>query len=274
MKRILNLGAGTQSSVLLLMADREEIEPVDVAIFADTGWEPEAVYEHLAWLRSEVSVPIVQVTAGNIYEDALRSQVGARKNGEKRFASMPLHVLRPDDSGMTGMIRRQCTKEYKIEPIRRYIKTEILGLKQKARWPKTQQVTQVFGISVDEFQRMRSPDEPWVLFEYPLVKMRWPRVTAINWAADHYPGRVFPRSACVGCPFHSNREWSEVKKHPDEWATAVNLDEKIRHADKMKGTVYLHRSCKPLKDIDFRSSDEKNQQMNLWQDECEGMCGV
>lgn len=274
MKRILNLGAGTQSSVLLLMADRGEIEPVDVAIFADTGWEPKAVYEHLAWLESEVSIPIVQVSAGNIYEDALRSQVNGRKGGGKRFASMPLHVLRPDGSGMRGMIRRQCTREYKIEPIQRYIKQEVLGLAKRARWPKEPAVTQVFGISVDEFQRQRSPDGPWVLFEYPLVRMRWPRSRAINWAEDNYPGRVFPRSACIGCPFHSKKEWGEVKKNPEEWEQVVNLDEKIRYADGMKGTVYLHGSCKPIKDIDFRSSDEKNSQLSLWQDECEGMCGV
>jgi hypothetical protein len=35
-RRILNLGAGTQSSVLLVMHDRGELPPVDVAIFSDT----------------------------------------------------------------------------------------------------------------------------------------------------------------------------------------------------------------------------------------------
>lgn len=38
--RILNLGAGTQSSVIYLMMCRDELPRADVAIFADTLWEP------------------------------------------------------------------------------------------------------------------------------------------------------------------------------------------------------------------------------------------
>ena len=48
---ILNLGAGVQSTTLYLMACRGEFR-CDVAIFADTGDEPKAVYEHLEWLKS------------------------------------------------------------------------------------------------------------------------------------------------------------------------------------------------------------------------------
>lgn len=42
-KRVLNLGAGTQSSVIYLMMCRGELPPADVAIFADTQWEPKEV---------------------------------------------------------------------------------------------------------------------------------------------------------------------------------------------------------------------------------------
>jgi hypothetical protein len=46
--RILSLGAGVQSSTMALMAEAGEfgVKP-DAAIFADTGWEPPQVYEHL-----------------------------------------------------------------------------------------------------------------------------------------------------------------------------------------------------------------------------------
>ncbi len=36
----------------------------------------------------------------------------------------------------------------------------------------------------------------------------------------------------------------------------------------------MHRSCKPLDSIDFRSDVEHGQSLLQWQDECEGMCGV
>jgi hypothetical protein len=59
---ILNLGAGVQSTTLYLMGCRGEIH-VDVAIFADTGDEPKAVYAHLEWLKSlnRSCLPLVQI---------------------------------------------------------------------------------------------------------------------------------------------------------------------------------------------------------------------
>jgi len=55
--RVLSLGAGVQSTTIALMAARGEIPAPDCAIFADTGDEPRAVYEHLAWLRSPGVLP-------------------------------------------------------------------------------------------------------------------------------------------------------------------------------------------------------------------------
>jgi hypothetical protein len=86
----------------------------DAAVFADTGWEPTAVYTHLdrlARLAAPAGIPIVRVAAGNIRADAL--------DPAHRFASMPLFTLGPN--GERGMARRQCTTEYKIKPI----KTEV-----------------------------------------------------------------------------------------------------------------------------------------------------
>lgn len=43
--RVLSLGAGVQSTTLVLMAAHGVVGPMpDCAIFADTGWEPKAVY--------------------------------------------------------------------------------------------------------------------------------------------------------------------------------------------------------------------------------------
>jgi 3'-phosphoadenosine 5'-phosphosulfate sulfotransferase (PAPS reductase)/FAD synthetase len=87
--RILSLGAGRQSTTLLLLAAEGRIGPLDAAIFADTGWEPDAVYRHLDRIEREVAqpagIPVYRVSVGNIREDAL--------NPEHHFASMPLHIL-------------------------------------------------------------------------------------------------------------------------------------------------------------------------------------
>jgi 3'-phosphoadenosine 5'-phosphosulfate sulfotransferase (PAPS reductase)/FAD synthetase len=93
--RILSLGAGVQSTTLLLMAAENMFEhQLDLAIFADTGYEPQAVYDHLDKIEKEIAepagIPIYRVSAGNIKKDAL--------NTEHAFASMPLFVRKPDGS--------------------------------------------------------------------------------------------------------------------------------------------------------------------------------
>jgi hypothetical protein len=62
--RVLSLGAGVQSTTLALMAAHGEIGPMsDCAIFADTGWEPSAVREHLAWLMSAGVLPFRSISS-------------------------------------------------------------------------------------------------------------------------------------------------------------------------------------------------------------------
>ena len=52
--RILSLGAGVQSSTLLMKIYNGEIAPVDAAIFADTGNEPKEVYDWFEFLKEKV----------------------------------------------------------------------------------------------------------------------------------------------------------------------------------------------------------------------------
>ena len=81
MLKVLSLGAGVQSTALLLMSIRGDVERFDCAIFADTGWESAAVYEHLSWLTGEAEragIPLRRVSRGNIRADALRSTIRGR----------------------------------------------------------------------------------------------------------------------------------------------------------------------------------------------------
>jgi hypothetical protein len=88
-----------------------------------------------------------------------------------------------------------------------------------------------------------------------------------------------PRSACVYCPFHSDAEWRRLKNDdPYEFQKSVEFDKSFREIAKkdrvLKMEVYLHRSCKPLNEIDFDSAEDKGQQVLDFQSECEGMCGI
>lgn len=288
MKRYLSLGAGVQSSTVLLMSCLGELPKLDGAIFADTGWEPKGVYEHLYWLErvaARAGIPVYRVSAGNIKKDAFRSRVRASEYKEiedGRWAAMPMFTRTVDEKGRIslGQIKRQCTKEYKIEPIEKFLRQKILGLKKGERAPAGS-IEQWFGISADEMHRMRIASVRWKTHAYPLVG--WPekmlprpytRQRCIQWLQQHYPDRDVPRSACIGCPFHSDYEWRQMRdKDPTSWADAVDADKKIRSGGGMRGDTFLHRSCKPLDEVDLSTAEERGQG-NLWNQECQGMCGV
>ena len=119
-------------------------------------------------------------------------------------------------------------------------------------------VEQVVGISLDEARRMRTSKERSTFLSYPLVHMGLSRHDCMNWLTRNgYP--IPPKSSCVGCPFHSNREWRAVMKSPVEWKQAVNLDNRIRSIEGFRGNLFLHRSCKPLEEVDLSTPEERGQ---------------
>ncbi len=146
--RVLSLGAGVQSTTLALMAAHGEIEPPDCAIFADTQWEPAAVYDHLRWLISVLPFEVEIVSQGNI-----RVGLEQRRNTTGgRFAAIPWHTINPN--GSHGMGRRQCSSEYKLTPIMHAIREQLGKTKHAYIAPGTVEV--LLGISRDEAQRMRT----------------------------------------------------------------------------------------------------------------------
>jgi len=261
---IISLGAGVQSTTMLLMAAHGEITPKpDYAIFADTGWEPRAVYDHLEWLKREASrfgIEVLTVRKGNIKEDLLKAACKGT-----RVATLPFYVK--SENGV-GVVRRQCTQEYKILPVRRAIR-ELLGY--GPRQIVREKVELWMGISLDEVERIKPSQVKWIKHRYPLIELSMDRIQCIQWLKKKgYP--IPPKSSCIGCPFHSNEMWREIKLNsPKEWAEAVEIDRIIRKLPKIRGEAYLHRSCRPLDEVYLQ---EDQGELNLFVNECEGYCGV
>ena len=269
MKRILSLGAGVQSSTLALMAARGEIEPVDCAIFADTGAEPLGVMKWLDWLESELNYPVYRVKEA---DGILENIKGSCTDRSKRPANPPVYTKNSD--GSKGMLRRVCTSEFKIKPITQKVR-ELVGMKPGQRGkPGEVLVTQLIGISLDEVQRMKDSHLSWIQHEWPLIDRRMSRHDCKMWMDSHgYPEP--PKSACTFCPFHNDDVWREMKaSDPVSFEQAVEVDEMMR--DGLGGTsekLYLHRSLKPLREVDFRNEYDMGQ-LDFFNNECEGMCGV
>jgi len=246
-KRVLSLGAGVQSTALLLLVARGKLPPIDAAIFSDTGWEPAAVYAHLDRIDTEIAqhagIPILRVSSGNIRDDAL--------DPAHRFASMPMYVL--NKNGTPGMVRRQCTSEYKIKPIKAAVR-KLLGCPHPTPVPKGVYVEQWVGISTDEAHRMHESDVNYSRNRYPLIELGMSRVDCIRYLTELGWGET-PKSACVGCPFHGNAAWRKLRDTaPADFADAVAFDAAIRggtakanaEGKSLRGQMFLHRSRVPL----------------------------
>lgn len=289
MKNVLSFGAGVQSTTLLLLSCEGRLPRLDHVIFADTQWEPPAVYRHLDWCRDHAAkhgITIDVRTAGNLRDDLISFWGPARSSADgKRYASIPVFVRNLD--GSRGIVRRQCTSEYKINVIERYVRETVLGLRPRQRWPLNPSVTQWIGISADEPQRMKRSVRPSVVTWHPLIESDaisvrdpgrlfprgWTRQDCLDWITSRgYP--VPPRSACIGCPFHSNAEWRSMD--PASFANACEVDRLIRTADADRrgtaGTIFLHGSLVPLDQVDFGRANAADDPS--WGDECGGVCGV
>lgn len=302
--RVLNFGAGTQSTALLYLALDGRVN-IDAAVFADTGAEERHTYEHLHYcetLCDEAGIDFHVVSQGNLRDKVLASMDG------QRFASIPLFCRNED--GEPAMLRRQCTKEHKIEPINKIVRRyaykhffrsygyagkrldELVDV-ARAKWEDlpderdrsvkmlsqkriTQcvRVEQLFGITTDEVSRMRVSDLGASRHRYPLVySLDWSRSDCIDYLRST-DRRQPARSSCFFCPFHDNDHWREMKENrPEEFQRAVEFDRTIRGGE-LRGVqadaLYLHSSLQPLEDVDFSRQDEGDG----FHSECTGTCGL
>jgi len=257
--KIISLGMGVQSTALYFLSSVKMIERADHAIFADPGAELPKTYEILEMLQDWASlnngIPIHVVNERNLLQDILKKQ---NLQGV-RLASIPAF----SESG--GMVRRQCTGEYKIQPVIKKTR-ELHGLKPRQRMPKTEMW---LGITLDEIQRMKESQLPRIDYVYPLINQRMSRSDCYKvFKRFNFP--IPPKSSCTFCPYHSDKNWKEIKQnHPKEWQQCIDVDNAIRDSSKrgLKDKMYLHRSLIPLERIEFADQQE------LFMCE-EGFCGL
>lgn len=128
---------------------------------------------------------------------------------------------------------------------------------------------------------------PWQRFWHPLIEEPWPETGTPKMQpmgmtrgdCERWLWKLgftgVPRSSCVFCPFHSDREWRAVREVPDDWKLAVKVDAALRSSPDgklkgMKAPVFVHRSLLPLPQVNLDHAHDEG----LWADECAGVCGV
>lgn len=181
------------------------------------------------------------------------------------------------DEETYGIGRRQCTTHYKIEPITKKIR-DLLGVGPRGGIGRGS-VEVWIGISTDEVVRATPATRKFEVKRFPLIEAKMSRRDCVRWLQERqYP--VPGKSACIGCPFHGNATWRDMRDNrPDEWAEAIAVDRAVRRPDdragvaKLRATQFMHRSCRPLDEVDLRTDAEKGQP-DLFDHECGGVCGV
>jgi hypothetical protein len=241
-----------------------ELEPLDLIITSDTGWERQVTYDardfYAAWFR-ERGITVELIDGGNV-----------RLEGGRE------HVPFWTETG--GPLKRECTREYKIRPIRRRVRQVLGYLPSTPPAPPAGAVEQWLGYTWDEVGRMRTDEVAYSVSRYPLIEMRMVRDDCIKFlASQDLPVPV--KSACVGCPYRRASEYLEMQRDaPEEWAEAVEFDEENRHnpyADRGSDSdkLYIYKSQMvpmPLKDANLVADAERERSKQMMLPMCEGSC--
>lgn len=186
-----------------------------------------------------------------------------------------------------GRVKRQCTPKYKIEVIQRQVRL-LLGAEtwlqhcrycdgsgqRVAPWspshgvgicdvcrgtgqrtrvgsvPRGAKARQWIGFSTDEVERVSDAGFPsYQVPVHPLLDLRWSRSTCEDFLVER--GWQAEKSACVGCPFHDDDVWIDMKhRDPEDYAAAVAFDEdpRFRNGDGMGAQRFLHEARIPLRE--------------------------
>jgi hypothetical protein len=257
--KIISLGLGIQSTAMYLMSSLNYIDRADYAIFADPGAELPDTYDLwdnlVEWAKNNNGIPLIKKRK-SLYDDIINS----KDNPNIRVASIPAFTE------SQGMVRRQCTLEYKINTVIQEAR-RLHGLKKFKQMKPT---TMYLGISMDEIERMKISSLYNITYEYPLIDKKITRGECIKFLEEKSFYNV-KKSSCTFCPYHSNSQWKEIKQnYPEEWKKVIAVDEAIRDKSKngMKDKLYLHRSLKPIKEAYLQEDQEE-----LFMCE-EGHCGI
>src|SRR3990172_8932307 len=157
--RFLSMGWGKQTWTMAAMMALGEMPRADYSVFADTTHEHQGTYDFIQqwtpWL-AEHGLDVFTVQA--MRTDVVREDWGSS-------VLIPAFTI-DGKTGKEGQVRRQCTHDWKITPVRHFIREK---MKERNLKPTPGIAECWMGISLDEFQRMRTSDVAYIANVYPLV---------------------------------------------------------------------------------------------------------
>ena len=259
--KILSCGAGMQSSARHLMSCENALAKIrgeppvwpqvpiyDISIFCDLGFEPPWVKKQVEFLANaghSCGVPLV-ILDSPLYNDFMENF------GERRTISIPWWTIKED--GHKSKMPRNCTIDYKVELISKYVRWELLGYKkgQRLREEDKKAHEMHMGFSAEESRRCKESPNPMFVNKFPLVEMGLTRADNFAYIKDVW-GLETKASACSFCPFHKNYFFKFLRENePEQYAQVVGVDELLRDKNPkppMDSDLFISRSRKRLMDL-------------------------
>lgn len=276
---VLAFGGGIQSTAILLLIKEGIIEKPDFAVFADTGDEPDYVYNHIDKickpLMDEIEVPFY---IGN-FENGLINRYLDNLHGidNKYSCSIPFYV-KNKKTGKIGMNPRQCTNNAKIRVVESQIR-KVIGVKRLSSYKN--KIRLAIGISSDEIERVCVNRNKYIINYYPLLMsddMNNPIFLRDKISRDDCVEKckeygITPiKSSCFYCPYKKKSEWSFIKEnHREEFDRACDVDDMLRSNIEKEDNYdrYIYYKCIPLREVNFITENEDHDNI-----ECSGICGL
>ena len=195
MKQIASFGCGVDSvAMVLLKPDYDEI------IFADTGSEMPQTYAYLDYFEKKSGLKVTKVKShlGKIFDYYF----------DKRCFPLPTF--------------RDCTKKFKITPIRQYL---------REKYGKKETFEMNLGIDYSEFHRMRESDVKYIKNKYPLVDQKLTRDELKEIIISK--GYELPtKSGCFFCPFNNKKRWIDLRNnHKDLFEKSKELEKRAMYKE-------------------------------------------
>ena len=218
MVTVISYGGGVQSTALVVLSLSEQWR-VDEIVHVDLmDAESPATREYVArfreWLQREHGRDIT-VIERNMYRDMLDNP---------GFTPVPWRIA--DGS---AMLSRQCTRQYKVQPLQRYLYDRYPG----------ERIGLVLGISVDEYHRMRDSSAARIEHVYPLVDRRltrWQCRDIIERAGLSVPYK----SSCWFCPYRTPgsqlvllQHYPQLREMADALEDRINAERRRRGQDEI-----------------------------------------
>lgn len=240
MKRFISFSGGVESTTMCILYGKGA-----TAIWCDTGWEHEAMYERMDTVEQRLK----ELHDGDF--ELLRVKPTAKAKGVQ-VDTLSAYILHSQFMPTKQM--RYCTRMFKIEPIERLLK-------------EAGECELMIGFNADEESRTGNLEKlPNVQYSYPLIEAGYTREMCEDILNIHGLHPDFPiymqRGGCVGCIFKSIAEYKAMylfSRH--EFEQVRQLEEWVQ--DARKGFFAISMTQRPMSDI----AAEVEREKALWGDE-------